>query len=125
MLHPNTGRSLDTLAERRQWGEAAYPGTFLEQAAREGGKKAHMGSRAGEQITEDELCWSEEANKGCSGEEWLGSLSCPLMKLSLQPPSYFGTLEKARFQMYHRERSCFRQQGRPVTHGAMSFLTTG
>lgn len=39
-----------------------------------------------------------------------GSLSCPLTKLSLQRPGYFGTLEKAKFQMYHRGRSIYFQK---------------
>lgn len=60
---------------------------------------------------------TEPAGRGAAG------VSCPLMKFSLLWPGYFGTLEKAKFQMYHRERSCFRQQGWPVTHWAMSLVT--
>lgn len=120
MLDPDTGHSLDALADRRRWGEAAHPGTLSEQGAREGDRKAH-----GQHSKRTNFCWPNDGGKGCSGEEWLGPLSCPLMKLSLQPPGYFGTLEEAKFQMYHRERSCFRQQGQSVTHGAKSLLTTG
>lgn len=60
------------------------------------------------------------------GEGRLGCLGVPqgaLAEFSLQRPGYFGTLERAKFQMYHTERSCFRRQGWPVTHQAMSFLT--
>lgn len=105
-------------------GRGRLPGDIFGTSCKKGRCGTH-GQRSRRTNTEDELCWSDDAKRGCSGGEWLGSLSCPLGKLSLQPPGYFGTLKKAKFQMYHRERSCFRQQGPSVPHGAMSFLTRG
>lgn len=81
---------MDILAERRQWGEAAYPGTFSEQAARKG-DAAHTGSAAGEQTRRMNYAGPMTPREAAlAGSGWgpspVLSGSCPFSRLAILGP---------------------------------------